>query len=134
MRTYLRDSTLESTYPAGDSARTTLSSRVAFWVNINYSVNMAISEIRKYLDNLGIRTDGSLGRDIEITKVPKTLEQESMLPTELEWKGKRDGLTAKRNWLFEQFEVAPSNVRFGQEIKVLDDQIAECTEQMKLKK
>ena len=57
-----------------------------------------------------------------------------MLATELEWKDKRKGLTVKRNRLFEQFAVAPNNVPMGQEIKNLDDQIAECTEQMKLKK
>ena len=95
---------------------------------------MAISEIRKYLDNLGIRTDGPIGRDTQITKVPKMPKPESMLLTELEWKDKRKGLTAKRNWLFKQFEVVPNNVRLGQEIKTLDDQIADCTEHMKLKK
>ena len=57
-----------------------------------------------------------------------------MQPTELDWKDKRNGLTAKREWLFKQFELTPNNIRLGQEIKKLDDQIAECTERMTLKK
>jgi hypothetical protein len=110
-----------------------LASGVAIWVNINYSVNMPISEIRKYLDNLKIRADSPVAREIDLTKVPNAAAPESMLPTELNWKDKRKGLAAKRHWLFEQFEAAPNNVRMGQEIKQLDDQIAECTEQMRLK-
>jgi hypothetical protein len=45
---------------------------------------------------------------------------------------KRTGLTAKRQWLFEQFEVTPTNIRLGHESKGLDDQISECTEHMRL--
>jgi hypothetical protein len=51
----------------------------------------------------------------------------------IDWKDKREGLVVKRDWLFKQFEFAPNNVRMGQEIKKLDDQIAECTEHMRLK-
>ena len=94
---------------------------------------MAISKIRKYLDDLKIQADAARGRDIDISGAPKTLEP--ILPvllTELEWKDKRTGLTAKRHGLSEQFEVAPNNIRLGQEIKGLDDQIAECTEHMRL--
>jgi hypothetical protein len=94
---------------------------------------MPISEIRKYLDNLKIRADSPIAQEIDVTKVPNAGAPESMLPTELEWKDKRKGLAAKRHWLFEPFEAAPNNVRMGQEIKQLDDQIAECTEQMRLK-
>ncbi|HWO34472.1 MAG TPA: hypothetical protein VNO32_37240, partial [Candidatus Acidoferrum sp.] len=107
--------------------------RVAIWVNINYSVNMPISKIRKYLDDLKIQADAAQRRDIDIAGAPKT--REPILPsvlTGLEWKDKRAGLTAKRNGLSEQFEVAPNNIRLGQEIKGLDDQIAECTEHMRL--
>jgi len=50
----------------------------------------------------------------------------------VEWKDKRTGLIAKRNRLSEQFEAAPDDIRLGQEIKRLDDQIAECTEHMRL--
>ncbi|HEY2119986.1 MAG TPA: hypothetical protein VGH37_12425 [Candidatus Acidoferrum sp.] len=120
--------------PVGDSGRIRLSPKVAFRVNINYSFNMAISKIRKYLDNLGIRADGPLGRDIPVTNIPKTLETAAILQAELEWKNRREGLNAKRHGLFEQFELTPNNVRLGQEIKTLDDQIADCTEHMKLKK
>jgi hypothetical protein len=43
---------------------------------------------------------------------------------------KRKGLIAKRNWLFTQFEANPSNIRTAQEIKKLDDEIAECNEHL----
>jgi len=94
---------------------------------------MPISKIRKYLDDLKIQADAAKRRDIDISGVPKTLEPIlPLLLTELEWKDKRTGLTAKRHGLSEQFEVAPNNIRLGQEIKGLDDQIAECTEHMRL--
>ena len=111
----------------------TLSSRVAIRVNVNYSVIMPVSKIRKYLDDLKIQADAAQRRDIDISGVPKA--REPILPallTEMEWKDKRTGLTAKRHGLSEQFEVTPNNIRLGQEIKGLDDQIAECTEHMRL--
>ncbi len=111
----------------------TLSSRVAIRVNVNYSVIMPVSKIRKYLDDLKIQADAAQKRDIDISGVPKA--REPILPellTEMEWKDKRTGLTAKRHGLSEQFEVTPNNIRLGQEIKGLDDQIAECTEHMRL--
>jgi hypothetical protein len=94
---------------------------------------MPVSKIRKYLDDLKIQADAAERRDIDISGAPKT--REPLLPavlTGLEWKDKRTGLTAKRNGLSEQFEAAPSNIQLGQEIKGLDDQIAECTEHMRL--
>ena len=94
---------------------------------------MPISKIRKYLDDLKIQADAAKTRDLDPSGAPKTLEP--ILPallTELEWKDKRTGLTAKRHGLSQQFEVAPDNIRLGQEIKGLDDQIAECTERMRL--
>jgi hypothetical protein len=94
---------------------------------------MPISKIRKYLDDLKIQADGAKRRDIDISGVPQPLEP--ILPTvltELEWKNIRTGLAAKRHGLSEQYEVAPNNIRLGQEIKGLDDQIAECTEHMRL--
>jgi hypothetical protein len=118
---------------AGARGGMTLSSRIAIRVNINYSVNMPISKIRKYLDDLKIQADAAQKRDIDISGVPKTLEP--ILPvllTELEWKDKRTGLTAKRYGFSQQYEVAPNDIRLGQEIKGLDDQIAECTEHMRL--
>jgi hypothetical protein len=118
---------------AGTCGRLTLSLSVAIWVNIHYSVNMPISKIRQYLDDLKIQADTAKLRAIDISGVPKT--PAPILPvllTGLEWKDKRTGLTAKRNGLSEQFEVAPDNIGLGQEIKGLDDQIAECTERMRL--
>jgi hypothetical protein len=94
---------------------------------------MAISKIRKYLDDLEIQAEGAKRRNIDVPGATKT--REPKLPAGLtgpEWKDKRTGLTAKRNGLSEQFEAAPSNIQLGQEIKVLDDQIAECTEHMRL--
>jgi hypothetical protein len=91
---------------------------------------MPISKIRKYLDDLKIQAGAALGRDIDISGVLKPILP--VLLTELDWKDKRPGLTAKRHWLSEQFEVTPNNIRLGQEIKGLDDQIAECTEHMRL--
>ena len=94
---------------------------------------MPISKIRQYLDDLKIQADAAKIRDIDISGVPKTAAP--ILPvllTELEWKDKRTGLTAKRHGLSEQFEVTPDNIGLGEEIKGLDDQIAECTEKMRL--
>jgi hypothetical protein len=97
---------------------------------------MPVSKIRKYLDDdLEIRADAVQRRDIDISGSPKT--PEPILPvllSELEWKAKRKRLTAERHRLFEQFEVTPTNIRLGQEIKGLDDQIAECTEHMRLRR
>jgi hypothetical protein len=94
---------------------------------------MPISKIRQYLDALKIQADTTKRRDIDLSGALET--REPLLPvllTGLEWKDKRTGLTAKRNGLSEQFEAAPSNIELGQEIKGLDDQIAECTEHMRL--
>jgi hypothetical protein len=49
-----------------------------------------------------------------------------MAQTAVDWNEKRKGLKAKRDWLFTQFEANPSNIRTGQEIKKLDDEVAEC--------
>jgi|HubBroStandDraft_2_1064218.scaffolds.fasta_scaffold05446_6 hypothetical protein len=64
---------------------------IAIVVNIHYSVNMAISEIRKCLEDLDIRTAGPIGRDGYIPEVPIGREPESILLTELEWSDKRKG-------------------------------------------
>ena len=50
------------------------------------------------------------------------------------WTEKRKGLIAKRNWLFKQFEANPRNIRTGQEIKKLDDEVAECEEHLTLER
>ena len=119
---------------AGARGRLALSARVAIRVNINYSVNMPISKIRQYLDDLKVQADAAKRRDTDVSGVPKTLEPRlPVLLTEMEWKDKRAGLTARRHGLSEQFEVTPDDIRLGQEIKGLDDQIAECTEHMRLR-
>jgi hypothetical protein len=55
-----------------------------------------------------------------------------MLKTEVDWNEKRKGLTAKRDSLFKQFESNPNNTQTGQEIKKLDDQVAECEAHLNL--
>jgi hypothetical protein len=52
------------------------------WVNITYSVNMAISEIRKYLDNLKIRNNGPVAPDSDWKKVPEPPEPAAKTPDE----------------------------------------------------
>ncbi len=37
---------------------------------MNYPANMPISELRKYLDNLKIRADSPIAREIDLAKVP----------------------------------------------------------------
>jgi hypothetical protein len=94
---------------------------------------MPTSKIRQYLDDLKIKADAAKKRETDLPGATKT--QAPIVPailTGLEWKDKRKGLTAKRNGLSEQFEVAPNDIQLGQEIKGLDDQIAVCTEQMRL--
>jgi hypothetical protein len=94
---------------------------------------MPVSKIRQYLDDLKIQADAALPRDIDISRALQTREPKlSAALTGPEWKDRRAGLTAKRNVLSEQFELTPNNIQLGQEIKGLDDQIAECTEHMRL--
>jgi hypothetical protein len=48
------------------------------------------------------------------------------------WKRKREDLQNRRTPLFKKFERNPSDLRLALEIKAIDDQIAECTQQMEL--
>ena len=57
-----------------------------------------------------------------------------MAQTAVNWTEKRKGLVDKRNWLFKEFEANPWNIRTGQEIKKLDDEIAECEEHLTLER
>jgi hypothetical protein len=57
-----------------------------------------------------------------------------MLATSVDWKAKREELKARRNPLFHRYLKNPHNTALALEIKSLDDQIAECTEHMQLKK
>ena len=44
------------------------------------------------------------------------------------WKKKRDDLKTKRNSLFSVYTRDPQNIFLAQEIKALDDEIADCTQ------
>jgi hypothetical protein len=49
---------------------------------------------------------------------------------EIDQKGKRDALKVKRDRLFERLSKNPMNISLAAEIKLIDDQIAECVQQM----
>ena len=53
-----------------------------------------------------------------------------MLSTSVDWKAKRDQLKAKRDPLFERYLKTPNDTRLALEIKLLDDKVAECNEQL----
>jgi len=53
-----------------------------------------------------------------------------MLAPAVTWKNKRDELRARRRPLFESYEKSPHDFHLALEIKLIDDQIAECTKQM----
>jgi hypothetical protein len=57
-----------------------------------------------------------------------------MLATSVDWKSKREELRAKRKPLFRQYVKKPTDIRMALELKHIDDQIAECTERMEMKK
>jgi hypothetical protein len=46
------------------------------------------------------------------------------------WKRKREDLKNRRTPLFRRYEKSPNDLRLALEIKIIDDQIAECTEQI----
>jgi hypothetical protein len=46
------------------------------------------------------------------------------------WKRKREDLKKRRTPLFKSYEKSPNDLRLALEIKIIDDQIAECTQQM----
>jgi hypothetical protein len=46
------------------------------------------------------------------------------------WKRKREDLKKRRAPLFKRYEKSPNDLRLGLEIKMIDDQITECTQQM----
>ncbi len=51
-----------------------------------------------------------------------------MLPASVDWKKVRKELTEKRTELFERFVKNPAEIRLAREIKLLDDQLLECSE------
>jgi hypothetical protein len=46
------------------------------------------------------------------------------------WKRKREDLTNRRTPLFRRYEKSPNDLLLAREIKIIDDQIAECTQEM----
>lgn len=46
------------------------------------------------------------------------------------WKRKRQDLKNRRTTLFKSFEKSPTDLRLALQIKTIDDQIAECTQQI----
>jgi hypothetical protein len=46
------------------------------------------------------------------------------------WKKKREDLEHRRILLLQRFEQSPSDPHLALEIKIIDDQIAACTQQM----
>jgi len=46
------------------------------------------------------------------------------------WKRKREELENRRTPLFKRYEKSPTDLCLALEIKMIDDQIAECTQQM----
>ena len=46
------------------------------------------------------------------------------------WKRKREDLKNRRTPLFKRYEKSPNDLCLAREIKILDDQIAECSEQI----
>ena len=46
------------------------------------------------------------------------------------WKKKRGDLTAKRDALFKKYSQAPHDLDLAQQIKKIDDEVAECTDRM----
>ena len=49
------------------------------------------------------------------------------------WKKKRDDLKTKRNSLFKKYSKHPYALHLALEIKIIDDEIAECTLKMEPK-
>ena len=53
-----------------------------------------------------------------------------MLENAIDVRRKREELKAKRSLLFQQFLKNPLDTRLALKIKTIDDQVAECAEQM----
>jgi hypothetical protein len=53
-----------------------------------------------------------------------------MQKTAIDAMKKREEMKAKRNLLFARFLKNPSDTRLALEIKIIDDQVAECVKQM----
>jgi hypothetical protein len=53
-----------------------------------------------------------------------------MLHTSVDWKKIRADLGSRRAELFERFVKNPAEIRLAKEIKLLDDQMVECSQHM----
>ncbi len=53
-----------------------------------------------------------------------------MSENQIDQKGKRDALKVKRDLLFDRLLKNPMNTSLAVEIKLLDDQIAECVQHL----
>lgn len=53
-----------------------------------------------------------------------------MLAVQGVWKKKRDALKIKRDSLFEKYTEHPLDLHLALEIKTIDDEIAECTQNL----
>lgn len=58
------------------------------------------------------------------------VEVASMMALAGVWKRKRDDLKDRRFPLFKRYEKCPNDLRLALEIKSIDDQIAECTQEI----
>jgi hypothetical protein len=58
------------------------------------------------------------------------MELTRVLENVIDEQGRRDQLKAKRKRLFERFVNNPADTHLALEIKIIDDQVAECTQQM----
>jgi hypothetical protein len=61
------------------------------------------------------------------------MELTRVLENVIDEQGRRDQLKAKRKQLFERFVNNPADTHLALEIKMIDDQVAECTQQMERK-
>jgi hypothetical protein len=58
----------------------------------------------------------------------------TIISTPVDWKRKSDQFKAKRDQLFAKYLKHPLDTRLALEIKALDDQVAECVEQIQLER
>ena len=58
----------------------------------------------------------------------------TIISAPVDWKKKSEQLKAKRDQLFAKYLKHPWDTRLALEIKALDDQVAECVEQLQLER
>jgi hypothetical protein len=82
------------------------------------------AEIREKAKCPKVYRQSSLGRGRLIARVNYMTARAGV------WKRKREDLKKSRTSLFKRYEKSPSDLRLALEIKMIDDQITECTQQM----